>query len=106
RRQRSLVHRAGHTCFSIPGIDLLRYLLLQAVVTDIQFALLINGGIQEEGQDHGRRPVNGKINGSGTMVGQVKPRIEYFGIVQGGYADAGAPYLSENIGTEVRIKPV
>ena len=78
---------------------------LQALLRDEFLALLVDGGIQKEGQKDRSRSVNGHGN-RGGWVAEVKAGVELFGIVQTTNADAGIADFAVDIRTAIRVVAV
>ncbi len=76
--------------------------LQSALLHDVQFALLVDGGIQEKTQQHGRGAVDGHRNGRGG-VAQVEARIQNFGVVQLAHVHARVTHFPVDIGAEFGI---
>ena len=67
--------------------------------------LLVDGGVEEEGQNDGRRPVDGHRD-RGVGVAQVKAGVEALGVVGRGDGDARVAHLAPNVGAASGVPSV
>ena len=83
------------------GVDLVRHTLL----ADVQLALLIDRGVQEEREQHRRGAVDGHRD-RGLGRAQVEARVKPLGVVERGHTHAGVADFAVDVGATCRILAV
>ena len=105
RRERPLVGRPRHTAPGVELGDLPVRLVDLALALDPLLAGLVDGGVQEEAEEHWRRAVDGHRHRRGR-VGQIEAGVELLGVVDAGDADPRVADLAVDVRTRVGVLAV
>ena len=73
--------------------------------TDEFFARLIDGGVQEEAQDHRGRTVDGHGH-AGRRIAQVKSAVQFLGVIERTDAHAAVAHLAIDVRSNIGVTPV
>ena len=76
-----------------------------ALLGEVGFHLLVDGGVEEEGENDGRRPVDGHRD-RGVGVAQIKAGVEPLGVVGRGDGDPRVAHLAPNVRTASGVPSV
>src|SRR6476661_1223423 len=90
--------------FIFPQTELL-HLLPQAIFLYVFLALLVDGGIHEESQQHGSGAIDGHRYRS-LRVSQIETAVQFLGIVHRSNAHTTVSALSINIWPVIGIFPI
>ena len=104
-RKRALVAGTLRAALAMEGLDALLHLGGQPVPPDVELALLVDGGVEEEPEQHGRGPVDGHRH-AGGRVGEVEARVELLGVVDRGHAHPGVAHLAKDVHALVGVLAV
>ena len=75
------VDRAGESMVVPAGLQHLFDVGFEAVFADVLLAPLVNGGVEEKGQHHRRRSIDGHRH-TGGRVAQVEPAVQALGVIE------------------------
>ena len=104
-RQFALVGGAGESAVVPFGLQDLLDVRLQPLLTDVLFAALVDGGVQEEPQHDGRGPVD-RHRHARVRSAQVKSAVQLLRVVKAADAPPRVADLAVDVGTQVRVAAV
>ena len=76
-----------------------------ALLGQMRLDLLVDGGVEEEGENDGRRPVDGHRD-RGVGVAQIKAGVEALGVVGRGDGDPRVAHFAPNVGATSGVPSV
>ena len=104
-RQIAVVGGAGQSAVVPFGLQHGLHLGFHAVLADVLFAALVDGGVQEKPKQHRRRAVDGHGH-AGVGRAEVEPAVELLGVVQAADADPGVPDFPVNVWPDMGVASV